>query len=169
MHTGPFCGCTTLQYNSFRDLEYISKQTACVVAETVQAEAGIIAPHKEWMHALHQRCKEVGALLVLDEIQTGFGRTGKLWGFEHFDVTPDVLLLGKALGGGMPLGGFIADKNIMQCLADNPVLGHITTFGGHPVCCAAGYAAMQALLEESYIFHAEEKASLFKDLLVHPL
>jgi acetylornithine/succinyldiaminopimelate/putrescine aminotransferase len=106
--------------------------------------------------------------MVLDEIQTGFGRTGKLWGFQHFEIVPDVLLLGKALGGGMPLGAFVASKNMMDCLTDNPVLGHITTFGGHPVCCAAGMAAMQALLEEDYIGTIKQKSELFALLLVHP-
>lgn len=157
-----------LNYNSVADLGFITQQTACVIAETVQAEAGVIPPQKEWLQALRKRCNETGTLLILDEIQTGFGRTGKLWGFEHFDIVPDVLLLGKALGGGMPLGAFIASKKIMDCLTDNPVLGHITTFGGHPVCCAAGMAAMQALLEENYIESVKPKATLFKSLLVHP-
>jgi acetylornithine/succinyldiaminopimelate/putrescine aminotransferase len=140
-------GISHLNYNSFGDLKYITEQTACVVAETVQAEAGIIAPKDDWLKALQERCKEVGALFILDEIQAGFGRTGKLWGFEHFDVVPDILLLGKALGGGMPLGAFIADKSLMDHFTDNPVLGHITTFGGHPVCCAAGMAGFEILLD----------------------
>jgi acetylornithine/N-succinyldiaminopimelate aminotransferase len=131
----------------------------------VQAEAGIIVPAKEWIKALRKKCSETGTLLILDEIQTGFGRTGKLWGFEHFDIVPDILLLGKALGGGMPLGAFIADKKIMQALTADPVLGHITTFGGHPVCCAAGMAAMKVLLEERLIDTVEQKASLFRSLL----
>jgi acetylornithine/N-succinyldiaminopimelate aminotransferase len=104
----------------------------------------------------------------LDEIQAGFGRTGKLWGFEHFDIVPDILLLGKALGGGMPLGAFITDKKIMNHLTENPVLGHITTFGGHPVCCAAGKAAMEALLDENMIAQVKQKEELFRTLLVHP-
>jgi acetylornithine/N-succinyldiaminopimelate aminotransferase len=155
-------------YNSFEELKFITEETACVIAETVQAEAGIITPQNGWLDALRQRCTETGTLLILDEIQTGFGRTGKLWGFEHFNVVPDVLLLGKALGGGMPLGAFIANKKIMDCLADNPVLGHITTFGGHPVCCAAGIAAMKALLEENHIIEIAAKEELFQSLLVHP-
>ncbi|MGV3658038.1 MAG: aspartate aminotransferase family protein, partial [Chitinophagaceae bacterium] len=161
-------GIQHLEYNSFDDLHFITTETACVIAETVQAEAGVKAPQKEWLQALQKRCKEVGALFILDEIQTGFGRTGKLWGFEHFDVVPDVLLLGKALGGGMPLGAFVADVALMANLADNPVLGHITTFGGHPVCCAAGAAAFKALLEENVMAEAEAKAKRFKSLLVHP-
>ena len=126
------------------------------------------APSKEWMQALRKKCTDTGTLLILDEIQTGFGRTGKLWGFEHFDIVPDILLLGKALGGGMPLGAFIADKKLMDAFTDNPVLGHITTFGGHPVCCAAGMAAMKALLEERWIDTVQQKEKLFKSLLVHP-
>ena len=154
-----------LNYNSFDDLKLITDQTACVIAETIQAEAGIIAPQKEWIQALQSRCKEVGALFILDEIQAGFGRTGKLWGFENFDVVPDIVLLGKALGGGMPLGAFIADKVLMNCLTDNPVLGHITTFGGHPVCCAAGMEAFKILLEND--FRVAEKEQQFKSLLQH--
>ena len=156
-----------LEYNSFDSLKEIRQHTACVVAETVQAEAGIIVPSKEWMQALRKKCNETGTLLILDEIQSGFGRTGKLWGFEHFDIVPDILLLGKALGGGMPLGAFIADKKLMDVFTDNPVLGHITTFGGHPVCCAAGMAAMKVLLEEGWINTVKKKEELFKSLLTH--
>ncbi|HMK26376.1 MAG TPA: aspartate aminotransferase family protein [Chitinophagaceae bacterium] len=157
-----------LEYNSFESLKEIRGHTACVVAETVQGEAGIIVPSKEWMQALRKKCTETGTLLILDEIQAGFGRTGKLWGFEHFDIVPDILLLGKALGGGMPLGAFIADKKLMDAFTNNPVLGHITTFGGHPVCCAAGMAAMKVLLEEGWIETVKKKEELFKSLLVHP-
>jgi acetylornithine/N-succinyldiaminopimelate aminotransferase len=157
-----------LHYNSFEDLAFITEETACVFAETVQAEAGVIAPQNGWLKTLRERCTETGTLLILDEIQTGFGRTGTLWGFQHFNVVPDVLLLGKALGGGMPLGAFIADKKIMDCFMYNPVLGHITTFGGHPVCCAAGMAGMQALLNEEYIKDVPAKAELFKNRLTHP-
>ncbi len=157
-----------LDYNSFDDLVFITEKTACVVAETVQAEAGVIPPQNDWLAALRNRCSKTGALLILDEIQTGFGRTGKLWGFQHFDVVPDIILLGKALGGGMPLGAFISDRKLMKCLTDNPVLGHITTFGGHPVCCAAGMAAMLALVEEKLIEEVSEKLDLFKQLLIHP-
>jgi acetylornithine/succinyldiaminopimelate/putrescine aminotransferase len=157
-----------LEYNSFESLSEISEQAACVIAETVQGEAGIIVPSKEWMQALQKKCIETGALLILDEIQSGFGRTGKLWGFEHFDITPDILLLGKALGGGMPLGAFIADKKLMGSLANNPELGHITTFGGHPVCCAAGMAAMKVLLDEKIRHSVLQKEKLFRSLLIHP-
>lgn len=157
-----------LEYNSVGSLNEITEQTACVIAETVQAEAGIIVPEKKWIQTLRKKCTETGTLLILDEIQTGFGRTGKLWGFENFDIVPDVLLLGKALGGGMPLGAFIADKKLMDAFTDNPVLGHITTFGGHPVSCAAGMAALKALLVEKWIDTVKSKEELFQSLLVHP-
>ncbi len=157
-----------LEYNKVDPLEEISDQTACVILETVQAEAGIITPSLEWMQALRKKCTDTGTVMILDEIQAGFGRTGKLWGFQHFDIIPDVLLLGKALGGGMPLGAFIAGKKSMNVLTENPVLGHITTFGGHPVCCAAGMAAMKVLLEERSNDDVELKEELFRSLLVHP-
>ncbi len=161
-------GISHLVFNSFESLEEITNETACVIAETVQAEAGIIVPSSEWMQALRKKCSETGTLLVLDEIQAGFGRTGKLWGFEHFEIVPDILLLGKAMGGGMPLGAFIAAKELMDAFTGDPVLGHITTFGGHPVCCAAGMAAMKILLEEGWIEKVKEKESLFRSLLIHP-
>ncbi|MBL0269492.1 MAG: aspartate aminotransferase family protein [Chitinophagaceae bacterium] len=157
-----------LTYNSQAVLDEITNRTACVIAETVQAEAGIMAPDPAWIKALEKKCRETGTLLILDEIQAGFGRTGKLWGFEHFNIVPDILLLGKALGGGMPLGAFIADKQIMDAFTDHPVLGHITTFGGHPVCCAAGMAALKALLEEGWISEVKNKEELFCSRLHHP-
>lgn len=156
-----------LTFNSYESLECITEKTACVVAETIQAEAGIIVPDKKWIQTLRKKCDDTGALLVLDEIQCGFGRNGTLWAFEQFDIVPDVLLLGKALGGGMPLGAFIADKKIMDTLTNNPVLGHINTFGGHPVCCAAGNAAMQFLLEENIIQTVSSKEKLFIKYLNH--
>jgi acetylornithine/succinyldiaminopimelate/putrescine aminotransferase len=161
-------GILHLEYNSFDSLNEITDRTSCVITETVQAEAGIIVPSKEWMQELRKKCSETGALLILDEIQAGFGRTGKLWGFENFGIVPDILLLGKALGGGMPLGAFIAGKEIMSSLTENPVLGHITTFGGHPICCAAGRAAMKVLLEEGMINEVKMKEELFRSLLIHP-
>jgi acetylornithine/succinyldiaminopimelate/putrescine aminotransferase len=157
-----------LNYNRFEDLELITTQTACVIAETVQAEAGVIVPDTKWIQALRKKCTDTGTLFVLDEIQCGFGRNGSLWAFEQFDVVPDILLLGKALGGGMPLGAFISDKKIMDSFTDNPVLGHINTFGGHPVCCAAGNAAMEFLLEENIIKDVFEKEKLFLENLRHP-
>jgi acetylornithine/N-succinyldiaminopimelate aminotransferase len=146
----------------------ITDRTACVIAETVQAERGVFLPDKFWFQQLRQKCDETGALLVLDEIQAGFGRTGTLWGFERYGIVPDILLLGKALGGGMPMGAFIADKAKMQTLTGNPVLGHITTFGGHPLCCAAGLASLQVLLDEDWIAAVIRKEQLFHHLLVHP-
>ena len=161
-------GILHLNFNSFDDLELITIQTACVIAETIQAEAGVKAPDKKWIAALRKKCTDTGTLLVLDEIQCGFGRNGTLWAFEQFGIIPDVLLLGKALGGGMPLGAFIADKKIMDSLTKNPVLGHINTFGGHPVSCAAGNAAMEFLCEENIIEKVFEKEKLFIDNLRHP-
>jgi acetylornithine/succinyldiaminopimelate/putrescine aminotransferase len=156
-----------LDYNSFEQLKYINEETACVIVEAVQGEAGIILPDKGWMQAIRNKCNEVGALMAVDEIQTGFGRTGTLWTFEQFGIIPDILLLGKALGGGMPLGAFIADKKIMWNLTSNPVLGHITTFGGHPVSCAAGLAAAKVLAEQKLIKSIKEKENLFLELLWH--
>ncbi len=157
-----------LDHRSFEDLNQISERSACVVAETVQAESGVYASPKEWIQALRQRCDATGALLILDEVQTGFGRTGTLWNFQQMEIVPDILLLGKALGGGMPLGAFIADKKLMAALTDRPVLGHITTFGGHPVSCAAGLASFNTLLDEKWISQVFQKEKLFVELLIHP-
>jgi acetylornithine/N-succinyldiaminopimelate aminotransferase len=154
-------------YNSEAFLNAINEKTACVIIEAVQAESGVHMPDKEWMQALRKKCSALGALLIVDEIQTGFGRTGKMWGFEHSDIIPDIVLLGKALGGGMPLGAFVASKEHMQQLTNNPVLGHITTFGGHPVSCAAGIAALEVLREEQLIEQIEDKSKLFVEALHH--
>ena len=154
--------------NNFDDLNLITDQTACVILETVQGEAGVLVPDKAYMQALRKRCTDQGVLLILDEIQAAFGRTGRLFAFEHFDIIPDILLLAKALGGGMPVGAFIASHGIMSALKENPILGHITTFGGHPVCCAAGLAALEVLLAEDLISQVAEKEALFRKLLVHP-
>lgn len=161
-------GILHLPYNDLGVLDHITEQTACVILETIQAEAGVNAPLKSWITAIRDRCNETGTLLVMDEIQTGFGRTGTLWGFEHFGVVPDIVLLGKALGGGMPLGAFVAKRELMQALTLNPVLGHITTFGGHPVCCAAGLAALNVLLEEELPAKVAEKEIIFREMLHHP-
>jgi len=161
-------GIIQLKYNSFDDLQQITNEVACVIAETVQAEAGVLVPQNGWLKALRKRCTETGTLLVLDEIQCAFGRNGSLFAFEQFDVVPDILLLGKALGGGMPLGAFVADKQIMDRLTHDPVLGHINTFGGHPVCCAAGLAAFNVLQDEKLIDGVKEKEQLFLTLLKHP-
>lgn len=156
-----------LNYNSFTDLGNITEKTACVIAETVQAEAGVLVPQNNWLSALRTRCTQTGTLLVLDEIQCAFGRNGTLFTFDQFDVVPDVVLLGKALGGGMPLGAFIANKKIMDSFTHNPVLGHINTFGGHPVSCAAGLAALNVLIQENLMDGVKEKEQLFLSLLHH--
>jgi len=156
-----------IKYNSFEDLNFIDENTAAVFAETIQAEAGVNVPQQEWISALREKCNQTKALLVLDEIQCGFGRNGTLWAFEQFNIVPDILLLGKALGGGMPIGAFISDKKIMDCLSVNPVLGHINTFGGHPVSCAAGLAALNVLLEDDILPHIFYKEQLFKENLQH--
>ena len=161
-------GILQLNYNNFDELENITEQTACVVAETIQAEAAVNVPVNNWLQALRKRCLDTGTLLVLDEIQCGFGRNGSLWAFEQFNIVPDILLLGKALGGGMPLGAFIADKRIMDSLTHDPVLGHINTFGGHPLSCAAGLAAFKVLLDENMIAEVKNKEKLFHSLLHHP-
>lgn len=154
-------------YNSQEFLDAINENTSCVLLETVQAEAGVIEPQIEWLNAVRQRCNEYGAILIFDEIQCGFGRTGKLWGFEHYNIIPDIILLGKALGGGMPLGAFVSSYDNMQLFTDNPVLGHITTFGGHPVSCAAGNAAISILSNSDLIAQVQAKADLFITLLKH--
>lgn len=155
-------------YNGNAALDAIDAQTACVIMETVQAESGIIKPNKAWLQQVRQKCEEQGALLILDEIQAGFGRTGTLWAFEQYGIVPDILLLGKALGGGMPLGAFIADQGLMSTLTHDPVLGHITTFGGHPVSCAAGKAALEVLLEGHFIESIPQKEKILQEQLQHP-
>jgi acetylornithine/succinyldiaminopimelate/putrescine aminotransferase len=162
-------GIQHLSYGSMEDLAQITDRTACVVAETVQAEAGVNKPSVEWMKALRSRCDETGTMLVLDEIQAGFGRTGPLWAFEAYGIIPDILLLGQALGGGMPLGAFVSSQANMLQFTNAPVLGHITTFGGHPVCCAAGLAGLEALLEEGHLKEVARKSDLFASQLRHPL
>lgn len=157
-----------LNYGHIADLDKISCRTAAVILEPIQAESGITVPSKEFIKQLRDKCTETGALLIFDEAQTGLGRTGKLFGFEHYGVVPDILLLAKALGGGMPMGAFITGKERMGLLAENPVLGHITTFGGHPVCCAAGLAAFNVLLQENLTTGLEAKGKLFEALLQHP-
>ena len=161
-------GVKFIRFNEPDDLQLITEQTACVIIETVQGEAGIRVPDIAYLKALRDRCTATGTLLILDEIQAAMGRTGKLFAFEHFGIVPDILMLAKALGGGMPIGAFIASKAIMDSLKENPILGHITTFGGHPVCCAAGLAALEELIDEDLIASVENKSNLFKELLVHP-
>ncbi|NBC07609.1 MAG: aminotransferase class III-fold pyridoxal phosphate-dependent enzyme [Bacteroidetes bacterium] len=161
-------GIRHIEYNCEWCLQRITEQTAAVVVETVQGEWGVRPPHGQYLKALRKRCDEVGALLVFDEIQAGYGRTGTLFAFEQYDVVPDILLLAKGMGGGMPIGAFVASRAIMQALSENPILGHITTFGGHPVCCAAGLATLQTLLQEDYIAQVKTKEKLFRELLQHP-
>ena len=152
-----------IRYNCVHDLRHITQDTAAVVLEAIQGEAGALPPLPGYLQAVRQRCDEVGAWLILDEIQSGMGRTGTLFAFQQENIAPDVLLLGKALGAGMPLGAFIASRERMQQLAENPVLGHITTFGGHPVSCAAGLAGWKVLQQKDYIARAQEKGDLLAE------
>jgi len=161
-------GIQHIAFNNDADLQLIDHRVAGVIVETVQGEAGVHPPRKEWLQALRQHCDAVGALLILDEIQAGMGRTGRLFAFEHYDIVPDILLLAKGFGGGMPLGAFVARRELMQVLTYEPVLGHITTFGGHPVCTAAGLATLKVILESDLLEQVPAKEALFKKLLVHP-
>ncbi|UYZ63740.1 aspartate aminotransferase family protein [Hymenobacter weizhouensis] len=156
------------RHNSFDDLALITEHTAAVVIETVQGEAGVRLPHPDYLPALRQRCSEVGALLILDEIQCGFGRTGTFWAFEQFGIEPDILLTAKGMGGGMPIGAFIAPQSIMAGFKTDPILGHCTTFGGHPVSCAAALATLQVIQEENLLAGVAEKAARFRQHLRHP-
>ena len=158
-----------IKFNCHLSLERITSKTAGVVLETIQGGAGFIEPTNDFLKKIKARCKEVGALLILDEIQPGIGRTGKLFGFEHYDVVPDILVTGKGLGGGMPIGAFTASQEMMALLSDNPKLGHITTFGGHPVIAAAALATLQEIVESTLIIKSLEKEMLIRSLLVHPL
>jgi acetylornithine/succinyldiaminopimelate/putrescine aminotransferase len=161
-------GISQLEFNNVSDLEKISCRTAAVIVEFIQAESGVTVASKKFIGRLREKCDETGVLLIADEAQTGFGRTGKMFAFEHYGIIPDILLLAKALGGGMPLGAFIASKALMSALSENPALGHISTFGGHPVSCAAGLAAFEIMLRENLAGQVEEKGKLFEDILVHP-
>lgn len=158
-----------IEFNDPAQLERITRRTACVLVEPVQGEAGVRVPRLGYLEALRRRCDEVGALLVFDEIQTGLGRTGELFAMQKYGVVPDIVCLAKAFGGGMPLGAFIARHEIMDTLQSNPTLGHITTFGGHPVCCAAGLAALEYLLDHHVVEQVEAKGALYEELLQgHP-
>lgn len=162
-------GVEWIEYNDTDDLQTITEETACVLIEPVQGEAGVRLPAKGYLDALRKRCDQTGTLLVFDEIQTGFGRTGEMFAMTKYGVTPDIVCLAKALGGGMPLGAFVSSATIMDCLAHDPALGHITTFGGHPVCCAAGLAAMEYIIAEGLLNDVEWKGELFQeDLTPHP-
>ncbi|MCE7926406.1 MAG: aspartate aminotransferase family protein [Haliscomenobacteraceae bacterium CHB4] len=161
-------GIRFIDFNREADFDRVGRHTAAVIVETVQGEAGLIRPNPGWLQALRCRCDETGTLLILDEIQAGMGRTGSLFAFEKYAIVPDILLLAKGFGGGMPLGAFIARREVMQTLAHDPVLGHITTFGGHPVCAAAGLATLEILLEGDLLAQVPAKEALFRELLVHP-
>ena len=158
-----------IEFNDREALQLITRKTAAVLVEPVQGEAGVRLPEEGYLEALRRRCDEVGALLIFDEIQTGLGRTGAMFAMQRFGVTPDIVCLAKAFGGGMPLGGFVARHEVMDTLQIDPVLGHITTFGGHPVCCAAGLAALEYLIENEVVADVERKGALYEELLTdHP-
>ena len=158
-----------ITFNNEDDLQKITTKTAGIILETIQGGAGFIQPYDGFLKKVRARCTEVGAIMILDEIQPGFGRTGKLFGFQNYDVVPDIVIMGKGMGGGMPVGGFTASQKNMDLLSDNPKLGHITTFGGHPVIAAACLATLQELTETSIMTDTLAKEKLFRTLLVHPL
>ena len=163
-------GVRHIRFGEAEDLSQITRRTACVLIEPVQGEGGVRIPPEGYLQALRARCTEVGALLVFDEIQTGLGRTGALFALQKYGVVPDILCVAKAFGGGMPLGAFISSTEIMDALKTNPVLGHITTFGGHPVCCAAGLASLEYLLSHGVVEQVEAKGALYEELVGrHPL
>lgn len=160
-------GTSYIQFNDFDDIEKINTKTAAVILETVQGGAGFIVPSKDYMKAIREQCDKVGALLILDEIQPGMGRTGKLFAFEHFDIVPDIFVTGKGLGGGFPVGAFCSSKELMDLLQDKPILGHITTFGGHPVIAAACHATLQTLLKSDLMAQTLEKERFIREYLQH--
>ena len=161
--------CRAIEYNNFEELNQITERTACVLCEPVQGEAGVRLPKSGYLEALRARCSQVGALLIFDEIQVGMGRSGEMFAMKKYGVTPDIVCLAKAFGGGMPLGAFVSSNEIMNTLQYNPVLGHITTFGGHPVCCAAGLAATKYLIDNKVVESVESKGALYEQLLKdHP-
>ncbi|HMC00543.1 MAG TPA: aspartate aminotransferase family protein [Flavobacteriaceae bacterium] len=158
-----------IEFNNHQDLQYITTKTACVILETIQGGAGFIEPKNSFLEKVKERCNQVGTLLILDEIQSGIGRTGKLFGFEHYNCIPDILVTGKGLGGGMPIGAFTASSELMDLLKDNPKFGHITTFGGHPVIAASALATLKEIIQSNLMQHALEKEQLFRQHLKHPL
>jgi len=162
-------GIKFIKFNNNIEIDKITTTTAAVILETIQGGAGFIEPENNYLNLIKEKCNKVGALLILDEIQTGIGRTGKLFGFENYNVVPDILIAGKGLGGGMPIGAFISSTNIMSCLKQQPKLGHITTFGGHPVIAAAANATLTALLDSTLIEETIQKEALIRKLLIHPL
>lgn len=157
-----------IEFNNEEEFSKITEKTACVIAETIQGAAGFLTPSQNYFKNLKKRCEEVGALLILDEIQPGFGRTGKLFSFEHYDMVPDILAMGKGMGGGVPVGAFMSSAEIMKSLQHSPKLGHITTFGGNPLIAAASYATLKEVLDSGLMNEVEEKEKLFRELLVHP-
>ena len=157
-----------IEFNNEEEFSKITEKTACVIAETIQGAAGFLTPSQNYFKNLKKRCEEVGALLILDEIQPGVGRTGKLFSFEHYDMVPDILVMGKGMGGGVPVGAFMSSAEIMKSLQYSPKLGHITTFGGNPLIAAASYATLKEVLESGLMNEVEEKEKLFRELLVHP-
>lgn len=159
---------TFINFNVEDDLVQITEKTACVIVETIQGDAGVRVPSRSFMKALRRRCDETGAMLILDEIQCGMGRTGTLFAFEQFDIVPDVLTVAKAFGGGLPIGCFVADRRVMKDLTHDPMLGHITTFGGNPVCCASALAALEVIENERLLEQVDEKGKYFESLLNHP-
>jgi acetylornithine/succinyldiaminopimelate/putrescine aminotransferase len=161
-------GVKFMEYNNINDLSLITDRIACVIMETIQGDAGVRIPSKEYLQAVRRKCDETGALLVFDEIQCGMGRTGKLFAFEHFGVVPDILTIGKAFGGGLPMAAFISSYENMQTLTSHPMLGHITTFGGNPVCCASALATLNVIEEENILKDVEAKGQLIQKLLTHP-
>lgn len=161
-------GISHIVFNRIEDVDKISNQTAAIILETVQGEAGIRPATKAFLQAVRQRCNKTGTLLILDEIQCGFGRTGTFWAFNQFDIVPDIVLTAKGMGGGMPIAAFMASQKLLSVFTDNPILGHITTFGGHPVNCAASLATVKVIQEEQLIEGVKKKADLFKSLLIHP-
>lgn len=161
--------CFPVTFNSEDDLQKITSETAAIILETIQGGAGFVQPENDYLKKVRQRCDETGTLLILDEIQPGFGRTGKLFAFEHFGIVPDILVMGKGMGGGLPIGAFTASHEVMALLQDNPKLGHITTFGGNPVIAAAALATLQELTETDIIPQTLEKEKLFRKLLKHPM
>lgn len=156
-----------IRFNHFEDLHYITTETAAIIVEPIQAEAGILLPENNFLQAIRKRCDETGTVMILDEIQTGFGRSGTLFAHQFYDFVPDILLLAKGMGGGMPIGAFIGKRSIMAVITDNPILGHITTFGGHPVCCAAGLACLEKILHENLIATIPAKEAIIKHTLHH--
>lgn len=162
-------GVKFISFNNIADIDKITINTAAIILETIQGGAGFIEPKNDYLKKVKDKCNEVGALLILDEIQSGIGRTGKLFGFENYNVIPDIIIAGKGLGGGMPIGAFIASQKIMSCLTENPKLGHITTFGGHPVIASAANATLTVLLNSNLIEQTLQKELLIRKLLVHPL